>query len=244
MSETSGTATHDTPARHFLTFRLDDRAYAIPAEDVSEVIRIPLVARMPQSPKSLMGLANLRGAILPVASGRNLLGQEDAPFSAAARAIVLTGTSPVALAVDSISALVELAAADVEMREAELAALPGEMLQGAFQLEKSGAVIKLLNVPALLRGAFVVRQRQQRKTISTIEGFQRHDQTQQGAHTKMVGFAVADQEYALSLEIVQEIVTAPSLLATVPHSETLVLGVAMLRNSLLPLLSLRGLLGF
>src|ERR1700749_4160597 len=108
--------------RHFLTFRLDDRLYALPAGDIAEVIRIPAVARMPQSPKALLGLANLRGAILPVASGRSLLGQESSLDAIHSRAIVMNGAAPVAFAVDAVTALVELSQTDIEKREAELAA--------------------------------------------------------------------------------------------------------------------------
>ena len=84
----------------FLTFRLKGQLYALPAEEVSEVIRPLAVARVPQSPPSLLGLGNLRGAVIPVASGRVLIGQDDA---AAGRAIVLSGAAPVALAVDELA---------------------------------------------------------------------------------------------------------------------------------------------
>jgi purine-binding chemotaxis protein CheW len=60
----------------------------------------------------------------------------------------------------------------------------------------------------------------------------------------LVTFDVAGQEFALDLESVQEILPAPATLVAVPHAETLVLGVTSLRDRLLPLLSLRGLLGF
>jgi chemotaxis signal transduction protein len=53
--------------RRFLTFHVERRLYALPAEWVVEVIRIPLVARVPQTPKALLGVANLRGAVLPLA---------------------------------------------------------------------------------------------------------------------------------------------------------------------------------
>ena len=51
----------------FLTFRREATLYALPAEEVAEVIRIPPVARLPHGPKCLLGVANLRGAVLPVA---------------------------------------------------------------------------------------------------------------------------------------------------------------------------------
>src|SRR5271154_1537930 len=109
-------------ARRFLTFRVDDRLYALPAERVSEVIRTPAVARVPQGPKSLLGLANLRGAIMPVASARGLLGRPERS-TAAPRAIVLDSGAPVALAVDTIGGLVSVDASRVESQQAELSRL-------------------------------------------------------------------------------------------------------------------------
>src|ERR1700679_3714830 len=142
MPDLSAQAASTGATRHFLTFRLDDRLYALPAGDVAEVIRIPAVARMPQSPKALLGLANLRGAILPIASGRRLLGQQGAEDAFHGRAIVMNGAAPVALTVDAVTALVELAQGDIETREAELAELPGEVLSGAFQPSNGGPVIR------------------------------------------------------------------------------------------------------
>src|SRR4051794_2073960 len=98
-------------AQRFLTFRVDRRSYALPADEIAEVIRIPPVARLPQSPKALLGVANLRGAVLPVASLRALLGCAEAQADRFARAIVLGGAAPVALAVDAVDALVSLDAA-------------------------------------------------------------------------------------------------------------------------------------
>jgi purine-binding chemotaxis protein CheW len=234
-----------SPTRHFLTFRLDDRLYALPAEDVAEVIRIPTVARMPQSPKGLLGLANLRGSILPVASGRSLLGQKSESDAVRGRAIVMNGVSPVAVAVDAVTALLELDEGAIETREAELAALPGEALTGAFQPSSGGPVVKLLNIKALLNATFVPRERLQRRLKHDSDSaFKGVDAGSQSARSKLVAFAIAGQEYALPLETVQEIVAAPALLASVPHSDALVLGVTSLRDTLLPLLSLRGLLGF
>ena len=45
---------------------------------VAEVIRVPAVARIPQGPPALLGLANLRGSVLPVAGLRELLGRKPA----------------------------------------------------------------------------------------------------------------------------------------------------------------------
>ncbi|HEY4276004.1 MAG TPA: chemotaxis protein CheW [Rhizomicrobium sp.] len=231
--------------RHFLTFRLLDRLYALPADDVAEVIRMPQVARMPQSPKGLIGLANLRGEILPVASGRSLIGNSDTTEPSNDLAIVMNSASPVALAVDTVLDLLELPESEIVRQEAKLSSLPGEVLLGAFQPPRGGQIVKLLDVDALLRSAFVPKTRTQyRGKQHTLENGLSQQEEGGAAQTKLVAFAIAGQEYALPLDIVKEIVAAPPLLATVPHSDVAVLGVTSLRDTLLPLLSLRALLGF
>jgi len=94
--------------QRFLTFKSDGRLYAVPAASVTEVVRLPPIARVPQAPRSLMGLANLRGSVLPVASVRALLGRDEAIATHASRLIVLDGRA-VALAVDEVSSLVRVA---------------------------------------------------------------------------------------------------------------------------------------
>jgi purine-binding chemotaxis protein CheW len=59
-----------------------------------------------------------------------------------------------------------------------------------------------------------------------------------------VTFEVAGQEFGLALDMVEEIVPGAEIVAAMPHSEALVRGVTPYRDTLLPLFSLRGLLGF
>ena len=59
----------------------------------------------------------------------------------------------------------------------------------------------------------------------------------------LVSFELGGQEYALPLDRVQEIIQLPDRISEVARSETAVLGVVTLRDRLLPLVSLRALLG-
>jgi purine-binding chemotaxis protein CheW len=237
----SAPAAQKGPARHFLTFRLQDRLYALPATDVAEVIRIPPVARLPQSPAGLMGLTNLRGDVLPVASGRRLLGQDEPANLSSGRAIVMNGATPVAFTVDEVAELMAIDETMIETQSAKLSALPGEALSGAFPSPKGGQIVKLLDINALLRLAFVPQSRAHYRT-QVATAFE-NAAVSDAANRKLVSFAVAEQEYALPLDIIQEIVSAQPLLTSVPHSDAAVLGVTSLRDRLLPLLSLRSLLG-
>jgi purine-binding chemotaxis protein CheW len=226
----------------FLTFRACSELYALPADRVAEVIRLPAVARVPQAPKGLLGLANLRGSVLPIASVRGLLGAEEAA-APAARAIVLDGAAPVALAVDAVDALVAVEPDQIERRQAELAARPGERLKGAFAADGKTTIAKILDVEGLIGAAFVQEARTRpRRVLDAAAAPER--ETSADDRQMLVSFEVAGQEYAFALEIVQEILDAPETLAALPASEALVRGVTPFRDTLLPLLSLRGLLGF
>jgi purine-binding chemotaxis protein CheW len=59
----------------------------------------------------------------------------------------------------------------------------------------------------------------------------------------MVSFVVDEQEYALPIDEIQEIVQVPEALSRVPNADARVLGVMDLRGRLLPLVSLRRVFG-
>jgi len=230
----------------FLTFRVDGQLYALRALDVAEVIRVPLLARVPQGPPALLGIANLRGAVLPVAGVRELLGRPAANGSAATRAIVLTIGAPVAVMVDSVETLEEVGADQIEKDSKELGAEGAEKLLGAFAFGATKHVAKILDIRTLLNAAFADRTAARRETTNQPSAGTRAP-VRAEAHTAtetLVTFDVAGQEFALPLTAVQEILPAPAQITAVARAEALVLGITSVRGKLLPLLSLRGLLGF
>ena len=231
----------DTAFHRFLTFRSEGRLYALPAALIAEVIRMPPIARVPQGPRCLMGLANLRGSVLPIASVRAILGRPETTNTPDSRLIVLDGDSPVALAVDEVAALVNVAQSQVSSVDTELAAVTGEQLKGAFQFDKT--VAKILDIEKLLQQAFKfdISRRQTLKPVRQTTETKPVEDTRQ----RLVTFEVAGQEFALNLDVVREIVRGfPQLLTAIPGSDDAVRGVMAYRTGLLPLLSLRALLGF
>ena len=74
------------PTQH-LTVRAGDARVSMAADSVAEVIRTPRITRLPNGPPGLLGVAHLRGVVLPVVSLGALLG--DGPISEATRVVVL-----------------------------------------------------------------------------------------------------------------------------------------------------------
>lgn len=220
----------------FLAFTIDGRFYAVPAQSVSEVIRLPPLARVPQAPPSLLGLGNVRGQVVPTASVRALVGGDPSRDDLSGLALLMSGAAPVALSIGEAPTLVT---AEAVQREG-FASRPGERLTGVFK--SNDGVVHILDVAGALSAAFVPRARQARaaQPHRTRNEAQRNDIEES---EKVIAFSVAGQEFALAIDAVREVIAAPDIIAPSPHSEDMVLGVTAYRDALLPLISLRGLLG-
>ena len=85
------------------TFLLDRRWFAVPVDDVQEVLRFQEMTRVPLAPKAVVGLINLRGRIVPAIDLRTRL--ELPPRADGCRSmnvVVRTIDGPKALLVDEI----------------------------------------------------------------------------------------------------------------------------------------------
>ena len=238
-------AVQTSSSNRLLTFRVEEQLYALRSEEVSEVIRVPTLARVPQGPAALLGIANLRGSVLPVAGLRELLGKKTVPGLPTARAIVLDVGAPVALVVDSVATLETVNAGQIETRQSQVSAEGAEKLVGVFAVGPDKHVAKILDIKALLDAAFANRSSAKHREHKVVAGARPAGETRQAGKTEtLVTFDVAGQEFALPLDVVQEILPAPSAVTAVARAEAVVLGITSVRDTLLPLLSLRGLLGF
>lgn len=229
--------------RRFLTFRIAADFYALPADEVAEVVRVPAVTRVPHAPPSLMGIGNLRGSPIPVASLRALLGYEDAEDASRAHAIVLSGPAPVALTVDFVDTLVGIGADELKDAHTSGLARPGERLKGVFRFHDDRDIAKVLDIQQRLAEVFVPRARAPRATTPTVAFALPSADSLRTDRLRLISFEVADQEYALPIDAVREIVPIPAMLMKVSQRESQSLGVMAYREGLLSLFSLRGLLG-
>jgi purine-binding chemotaxis protein CheW len=123
-----------------------------------------------------------------------------------------------------------------------MVARPSDRIVGVFSV--GDEVARIIDVQALLAQSFTPRA----AAASSPRGDTAASRSADGRNDriddeKFISFIVAGQEFALELDAVREVIAAPTNVAAVPHSEDLVIGVTAHRDSLLPLLSLRGLLG-
>lgn len=248
MPEQEVRASTGPDVRRFLTFRASGRLYALPAEDVREILLPPLLARAPLSPKPLLGLANLRGAVLPVASLRLLLNpMAEQTDMASQRVVVLEQTPPFGLLVDDVAALASVPAGAISIEQAQISAEGAEVVQGAFTTGADG-IARILDIRAILTKALGAVSRAGTSAGLAPRAPQPRRQRAEAEATRnietFITFEINGQEFGLPLVSVREVLPSADISAPMPRAESVVLGMTGLRDTLLPLLSLRALLGF
>jgi len=227
--------------RQFVTFIAGNEVFAVDMAPVQEIIRVPDVVRVPLAPPTLNGLSNLRGKVLPIISLRRVFGFEELAHDDSTRALVIDFGQPLGFVVDRVASVVGVETSKIEGVGSIQGTVNTELLSGIIKDVGGHAMIMVLDFAKLIAQEFT-EITSVTKTASLSGGMATHsenDDDETSDELQLVSFDVAGQEYAITIEDVQEIVQVPETIVHVPHSESHVLGVMTLRNRLLPLVSLR-----
>jgi twitching motility protein PilI len=119
-----------------LGFRLGDRWCVAPREDVREVIIPPPLTRVPGARPWLLGLANMRGGLLPVCDLHRLLGEDHKTLARGSRVLVFNSDRvPAGFLVDEVSGYRQFSPPDQRPELTEEAGPLKPYLLGAFARE-------------------------------------------------------------------------------------------------------------
>ena len=234
----------ETNIRQFVTFFAGNEVFAVDMEPVQEIIRVPEVVRVPLAPSTLEGLANLRGKVLPIVSLRRIFGFEEREYDESTRAVVIDLGQPMGFVVDRVASVVGVEPEKIEDVESIRSTVNTELLSGLLKDVGGHKMIMVLDFAKLIANEFSsLSQAVNQDHVSSAGSKQESEVDVISDELQLVSFAVAGQEYAISIDDVQEIVQIPEHIVHVPHSQSHVLGVMTLRNRLLPLVSLRRMFG-
>ena len=224
----------------FLKFYLGAHAFAVPLTMLAEVLRPLAIARVPLAPSCLLGLANLRGAVLPVLDVRTSL-KVPVASSPSARILVLSLDRPIGFLVDRVANVI-VAESEMEVGAAEATALDKTMLRSVIRNAENLAFT--LDFESLLAREFPVAAtaafRLSEQPNSTAEATPLEAETED---LRLVCFCVAGQDYALPITVIQAIIGMPEKVVSIPNAPSSVFGVLGLQNNLLPVFHLQCLLG-
>ena len=131
----------------FLRISLGSEEYAIPLLRVREVIAVPEVTPIPQTPNYFQGVINLRGQVITVVDLRTKLGIK--PLDGPEKAVVIcdVGTVSLGLVVDSINSVITPTAEEVSERPDLKGQKAMEYITAVFRHDKM--MVLLLDITKL-----------------------------------------------------------------------------------------------
>lgn len=227
---------------HLVTFRLAEEEYGIPIMDIQEIIRVPRITGVPNAPGGVIGVTSLRNRIIPVLDLRTKFGLPPCPNDARRdeeRCLVVNvGGAAMALRVDAVNQVLQVPQTTVERTPAIVGGgAEDNQIRGIAKLDGGKRLVMLLAVEALVTRAELKDMGQMTGGKAGAEGTRSAADAEQDER-QLVTFKVADEEFAVDIMQVQEIIRLEKV-TKVPHAPGFVEGVVNLRGSVLPVIDLR-----
>jgi len=228
--------------RQLVSFNLEEEKFGMDIMDVQEIIKIPEITKVPKAPQFVEGVINLRGQVLPVIDCRKRFQLESKERVDSNRIIVVNiEGKTMGIIVDSVSEVLRLPDEAIEPPPPIITGADAEYLDGIGKMEDGKCLINLLNLRKFLNveemGIFS-------ENLNSIKDTKNNKATEAKAgkissdEVQLVGFRLSEEEYAVGISEVQEIIRVPEI-TKVPKAPSFVEGVINLRDKVLPIISLR-----
>jgi len=220
-----------------VTFILGQENFGIDIMNVQEIIRIPPITMVPQSPAYVEGIANLRGEILPVLDARIKFGMEKGERGVSSRVIVVdVEGKKVGLIVDAVSEVLRVETSRIEATPAMVSGIDTNAIDGVVKVNDGKKLIMILearNLCHIESGA-----PQEKGSLKTLRGNTKSGTKQNLEEVQLVSFYLGNEEFALEIENVREIIRYPEIVK-VPNMPEYIKGVIALRDNLMPIIDMR-----
>ncbi|MBF0208763.1 MAG: chemotaxis protein CheW [Oligoflexia bacterium] len=234
----------DIGTDQIVTFRLAAEELALPINSVQEIIKLPEITHVPNTPSYIEGIGNLRGSILPIVNLRKKLGLVAKDSDDKTRVVVLNvGGISTGFIVDSVSEVMHVEKNTLEKPPTTVSGVEGQYLRSIAKIDNGKRLVLILSedqvLPELAKiikaAAAAATNGDQSKEKSAMESnmIHRQEETEQ-----VVTFKVANEGYALDIMRVKEIIRVTEI-TPVPKAPNYIVGVMSLRNQLLPIMDLR-----
>ncbi len=138
------------PARRACLFALAGARFAVDVRSAREVVLFDEITAVPRAPRHVVGVANLRGTVMPIVDARGLLGLPESRLGRSLRTLVVRdGAIQAAVVVDTVLGLEPLE--DVVATDSPTASgMRGPRPLMAGWLRWNGQTLPLLDVPKIL----------------------------------------------------------------------------------------------
>jgi purine-binding chemotaxis protein CheW len=133
--------------RQFVLFRLENNIFGIPISNVQEIIQIPSVTTIPNTPEFFKGIVNLRGKVIPVLGLGEKLGLRESESEERRIIIINAGVNTAGIVVDAVWDVLKIAEDSIETG-VKLCASASRAISGIAKIKDQ--LVILLNLEQLL----------------------------------------------------------------------------------------------
>ncbi|MDX9786781.1 MAG: chemotaxis protein CheW [Desulfobacterales bacterium] len=134
----------------YLSFSLGSEEYGISILKIKEIIGMMAITSVPQTPKFVKGVINLRGRVIPIIDLRLKFGMEPMDYTERTCIIVVeieseTGTIQIGNVVDSVSEVLNIRAEQIEKAPTFGVALNTSFILGMAKMESGVKILLDIN---------------------------------------------------------------------------------------------------
>ena len=226
-----------------VSFSVDHQEYAIHIDDVKEIVQMPeSITAVPRSPHHILGLMNLRDQLLPMVDLRTMFALSSKDADEKSRVIVVaSGGYFIGIVVDSVSEVLRI---NKDAVEALIPAMAKESelsdITDICRLNNGQRLVSILSIERFFDSGNLQDALNDISEEGMIE--QENDdyvEEEQEEDNQVVVFKLDDEEFAVPITSIQEIVRIPDELIRVPKAPAFLEGVINLRGIVLPVVDLR-----
>lgn len=137
-------------ALQLVTFCLDKEEFAFPITQLQEIQRMLSITPLPKVPNFVLGIANLRGTVIPVIDLRIKIGIDAKPFTKEARIMVINSEGKmVGVVVDSVKGVIRIDPLQLEPPPPLISNLQSDSIKAVVNFENR--LILLLDLNRILQ---------------------------------------------------------------------------------------------
>ncbi|MBI5188563.1 MAG: chemotaxis protein CheW [Nitrospirae bacterium] len=224
-------------ATQLVTFKLGAEDFGIDIENVKEIIEIPPITYVPNTPDYFEGVINLRGEILSVIDVRTRFGMEAAKRNEFSRIIVVHMRGyKIGLIVDSVSEVLQLRGMTIQPPPPIAKGIKEKYLEGMIELKEDKRIILLLNLDELISEEEFGGEAEIEGVLGGAAAAE-EKKAKAAEEAQLVTFKLGRENYAVEIHEVEEIINMPEV-TIVPQAPEFIEGVTSLRGEIIPLLNL------
>jgi purine-binding chemotaxis protein CheW len=231
-----------------VSFAVEGQEYALPIDQVQEIVQAPeSVSHVPNAGSRVLGVIDLRGRVLPVVSMRRVFGLPITPLEPQNRIVVVSiDGGVVGVVMDTVREVLRVPHQLVAPLPTVVAGDGRKTeVESVCRLEDGKRLVSVLSVNRMFDSPEVRNEIAEYREGEPEMDDERAGSTDDGRGDEelFVVFRLDEEEYAVDVDTVQEIIRVPEALIRVPKSFDFVEGLVNLRGTVLPVVDLRTRLG-